>query len=456
MNSGVPRDRTSIAILLPAAAVYLFAAWSLVALSWDGSGYLFNSLQAGAPVITHYRYSNFPMLFALVQARAFIDNPMWLGIGYGLLLSLTPLLSLVACLRILRGPELAPLRIWPVLGILLGALPGEICLMSEASLAVQAFWPLAAFALAGTPRRGIAWMALFIPYLFFLHPTTAVMFGLAAALCLELAISRSNVRRAAIMWAGIFGIAAAGRLIHSFFYATNYERTELAWKPNWEAFLGAIWGWPIVLLAAIYLLAFACLAAGTGKFDSRTARNWALAAGLAIIAIGCWWASNAVLWNGAISYRRFVLACALPLVAMAGVHARAIRRDTTPHHVPFFNRTCIFATWAFVIVYAVQAWTWRSDIARFSAALRTSPAPFVTTEDLPWIRNSPLEHWSATMLSILVQGRQPRTIFSEHREGNAEGHIILFPGEGGLFPGHDGWFFIDPSHRAAAPLHSRE
>lgn len=456
MKGTASQDRTAAAVLLPAIAVYLFAAWSLVALSWDGSNYLFRSLQTGVPAIFHHRYSNFPMLFPLVEARAFIDAPAWLGIGYGLLLSLTPLLSLVASLRLLRGPELAPLRIWPVLGILLGTLPGEVCLMSEASLAVQAFWPLVAFSLAGAPRRGIAWMALFIPYLFFLHPTAAMMFALAVALCLAGAIFRAEGRRAAITWACIFGAAAACRLLHSIFYASSYERAELAWKPNWDAFLGAVWGWPIILLAAIYLLAFACLATGMGKWDPRIARRWVVAAGAAVLGAGCWWASDVILWNGAIGYRRFVLAAALPLVAMAGSHWRAIQRHAAARNTPFFNRACIFATWIFVIVYAVQAWTWRSDIARFAAALRTAPAPFVTTDDLKWIRGSPLEHWSATMLSVIVQGRQPRTIFTEHPQGNTGGDIVLFLGEDGLFSGRDGWFLVDPVHRTAPPAQPRQ
>jgi hypothetical protein len=140
---------------------------------------------------------------------------------------------------------------------------------------------------------------------------------------------------------------------------------------------------------------------------------------------------------------------------MAGSHWLATQRNAPARDIPFFSRACIFATWTFVIVYAVQAWTWRSDVARFAAELRTAPAPFVTTDDLKWVRNSPLEHWSATMLSVIVQGRRPRTIFTERPPGNASGDMALFPGEDGLFSGRDGWFLVDPVHRSAPPARPR-
>ena len=150
------------AIVLMAAIAYLIAARCLVALTWDGSGYLFNSLQDGAPYISHYRFSNYPLLWALVEAGRWTSDARLLGMLYGVLLAVTPMAALVLSLSFLRGQRLEPLRIWPVIGILLGTLPGEICLMSEASLAVQAFWPILAFFFAGAPgghRRGSPYSA---------------------------------------------------------------------------------------------------------------------------------------------------------------------------------------------------------------------------------------------------------------------------------------------------------
>ena len=60
--------------------------------------------------------------------------------------------------------------------------------MSEASLAVQAFWPLLAFIAAGLPLSGLPWVVIAGGYLYFLHPTAALMFFIAAAFCGVVAI----------------------------------------------------------------------------------------------------------------------------------------------------------------------------------------------------------------------------------------------------------------------------
>jgi hypothetical protein len=427
----------SAAILLPTIATYLLAAWCLVALAWDGSGYLFNSVQAGTAIVPHHRFSNLPMMMALVAASHHVTDPLWLGVGYGLLLALTPVLSLAACLTLLRGPGLTELRVWPVLGILLGTLPGEICLMSEASLAVQAFWPLAAFAAAGLPKRGVGWMIVLVPYLFFLHPTAAVMFGIASALCLGLALWQRERFRIGVAWAGGFAVLAAIRLAYSILTASSYERGELGWRPNYDAFMGAIVGWPIGLLLGLYIAALACLACGLGRFDGRRAGRWLVGAGAGIALIGWWWAIEPERWNGALSYRRFVLLCAMPLVGMAALHWAALRRRAagSASRLPWAP---VFFTLVFCGVYAVQSWTWRCDIKRFQAALRDAPGPFITAAELPWLRHTALDHWSASMLSILAQGRQPRTVFTL-KAANIQGrNILLYPN--GWLHCEDGWF----------------
>src|SRR5437773_171390 len=90
-------------IVLMAALAYLTGARCLVALSWDGSGYLFDSLQNGTPFISNYRLSNYPLLFLLVKAGRWTNDCRLLATLYGILLAVTPLGSLVLSLWLLRG-----------------------------------------------------------------------------------------------------------------------------------------------------------------------------------------------------------------------------------------------------------------------------------------------------------------------------------------------------------------
>ena len=66
-----PRLATRLDIALAALLAisgYTVAAFKLAALSWDGSWYLFRSLQDGAPFIPHLRYGTYPILWFIVEA----------------------------------------------------------------------------------------------------------------------------------------------------------------------------------------------------------------------------------------------------------------------------------------------------------------------------------------------------------------------------------------------------
>ena len=110
------------------------------ALTWDGAGYVFNSIQRGRPAIPNGRYSDYPFLAVISVCSLFINDARWVARIYGLVLAVLPLGSLVLSFHFLRGPKLRELRIWPVLGILLSVLPGQIFLVAEAVPLVQVAW----------------------------------------------------------------------------------------------------------------------------------------------------------------------------------------------------------------------------------------------------------------------------------------------------------------------------
>ncbi len=145
-------------------------------------------------------------------------------------------------------------------------------------------------------------------------------------------------------------------------------------------------------------------------------RRWKVAkpliiAGFAgVMVVGCQWALSAQLWAGAIGYRRFVLLCSLPLVAMAFVHWCGCGRRLDRDGGELARWTLVGIAWVFAIVFGVQVAVWRGEVARLEQALQGAQSKVITLEEVPWARKTALDHWGATMLSVVIQGREPKAI----------------------------------------------
>ena len=422
---------TALATLL-AGCGYMVASSKLAAVSWDGSWYLFRSLQDRAPFIPHGRYGTYPLLWIIVQASRVIEDPKTLGVCYGLLLSIFPLGSLALCWHYLRDEDRIPLRVWPALGILLTPLPGQFCLMSEATPAAQLLWPILAILSAGLPGTGSSlWLALLSIDLFFLHPTAALIFVLAAFVCGWQALrGTGHCKREWTIWAGVFSALAIGKLLLTICSATVYERSQLSGKQMMEQLNASILGAPLVLLVMIYLLGSLILAE-TGiplrlRPPAKIFGILCLLVCLVITGVGVGWAMVPVNWQGSLDYRRFVLPALVPILALAFWHWHNLPSisKSTPPPARSWMLSGIAAVFATVMV--TQSVSWGSLIERFTQELsstRTVGArPFVTAEEIPFTRQTILRHWTACPLSLLLQGRQPRKMYVLHREDiNAQG-----------------------------------
>jgi hypothetical protein len=439
-----------------AAFGYAVAAWELAALSWDGSWYLFRSLQDRVPFIPHWRYGTYPVLWLLVQAAKMGPGPRMLGAGYGLLLALYPLGSLALSWHFLRGEKYAPLRIWPALGILLTPLPGQLCLISEGMLAAQLMWPVLAI-LATGPRgfAGRAWLVCLAACLCFLHPTAALIFALAAVVSGWQAWTRTEAKTEAWIWAGVFGALTIGELVLTNLTLSDYERGQMTRAQIVEQLRMSVLGFPLLLLVLVYLLGGIVLLAQTGavrRWLTPRAGRWL--AGLLCAALlwgGLRWAANPAKWRGLLDYRRFVLPAALPLVAMGYWHYRRLTRtQTAPEH----RAAALPLAWVaavFCAVLILQSMMWGNLIARFGRALGRRPAQerFVTPDELAFTQGTNLGHWTACPLSILLQGRHPRTVFVLRAQDIDAQSIRVDPWDRMALK--NGWFELQPLSRTPAP-----
>ncbi len=437
---------------------YGVASLKLAAIAWDGSWYLFRSLQDRTPFIPHERYGTYPLLWVVVQISRIVDDTMTLSVCYGLLLSLVPVGSLALCWHYLRGEERSSLRVYAALGILLAPLPGQLCLMSEATLAAQLLWPILAILCAGLPGTGSSWwLALLSLDLFFLHPTAALIYALAAALCGWQAWRGPVSRRGWTIWAAIFSALALAKLILSVWAATAYERTQVSGQEMMEQLKTSVSGAPLALLVMTYLLGSLVLLETSGFLPRRvparifTVSRLLLCLVLAWVGVG--WAADPLRWQGLLDYRRFVLPALVPILVLAfwSWHHLPSAQDPTPPPAGSWMLSGIAAVFAAVLI--TQSFSWGGLLERFTGELLSprlvAAGPLVIGDEMPFTAGTELEHWSACPLSLLLQGRQPHELFVLHREDLSPQSVRVNPWEQIDF--EDGWFALRRFQANRAP-----
>jgi hypothetical protein len=421
-----------------AAVAYLVAALCLMVLTWDGAGYVFNSIQRGHPAIPNSRYSDYPFLAVVSLLSLVINDARWLAGIYGLVLALMPLGSLLLCFYFLRNPQLRPLRVWPVLGILLSVLPGQAFLVAEAVPSVQVSWAIWAIAAADITGASLIWLAVLNLFLFFLHPTAAATYAVTGGLFLGKAWA-VNRQRGSAVWIGLvfLGLAAI-RLWYALATANSYERAEESLGEIYQAFHDALPS--LRMLPLVYLLGIVALGGVTLRLSSR-ATIWltGLMFGL-LVGYGLFWAADPGVWAAALGFRRFVLIGTLPLLGLGALHwwyqnreCDTGRSDDSPAEFIMLGSAVVF-----LLVFGTQAFTWREELSRFQAALAQCEKPVATVDDLPWIPGSPLYHWASTPLSCVIQGKQVKTLFALHASDVSARKVLLFPGT--WFPTRSRWF----------------
>ncbi|MGC1481362.1 MAG: hypothetical protein WA771_12705 [Chthoniobacterales bacterium] len=442
----------TLAVFGPVVGSFVVAAACLAGLVWDGSGYLFNAIQDGEPLISHHRYSNLPVLWAVVSASHLTGEPLTLVVLYGLLLAVVPVGALGLSFYFLRG-TLVPLRVWPVLGILVVALPGQICVMSEATLVMQAFWPVLAILASGLSVGGMGWLAVLIPYLFFLHPLSAPLFALGAVLAAGQALVGGH-RWRGVAWSVVFSLSCFARVGFSVATATSYERGEFAWQPNYDAMLGAIYGWPSLMITMLFVMAWAAVAGELGWLPRRRSEGWFKGATIGFGLAGVIWAAQPELWAGALGYRRFVMLLSLPLIGGGLVQFRGIVRDklVRDDRKDRFRYRLVWPAVAFGVVLTVQSFAWRADVARFAHELRAAHGPVVTMAQVPWITRTPLDHWGSSFVALFVQGQTPSTLFALENASVEAGRIRLYGSD--CVAVRDGWFHLSGVLPSAVPTPS--
>jgi hypothetical protein len=461
-----------------AAIAYVVAALCLMALTWDGAGYVFNSIQRGHPAVPNSRFSDYPFL-ALISLLSFrINDARWLASIYGLALAILPVGALLLSFHFLssnpasqarqrsrgadriglapaphsfsdggseatpqgcqpqrprkRGnaPRIERLRIWPVLGVLLSVLPGQAFLVAEAVPMAQVSWAVWAIVAADISGPSLVWLGVLNLFLFFLHPSAALVYIVTGGLFLGKAWVSTHQRRANAWLGVVFLGLAVIRLWYGLATANSYERAELTFSENYLAFRDALPS--LRMLPVVYLLGLTVLGAVTGRISRRLMIGLAGLTLALLLAYGIGWAAQPKVWVSAFSFRRFVLVGTLPLVVLGALHWWYEHASPTPDPLVRpdhgLGRIMVGSAGVFSVVFAIQALTWRQELSHFEADLSRCDKPVATVDDLPWIEGTPLHHWASTQLSCVLQAKEVKTVFALRADDVRGNKILLFPG----------------------------
>ena len=427
---------SAVLVWVIAASAWILGALCLISLTWDGSYYLLQTIQSGTPFIPHRRWFDWVLEMPVVWARPFVHSPTDLAVIQSLACSLLPLFSLAACLGMLRE-EWNRLRIWPVIGILLVPLPGMLPSVGEVTPSLQLAWVLLAFTWRGCPAKWSPAAALALAAMATLHPVTGPLCFLLAAITATFAWAEPDKKNhRMVAWAVIFGLVALGKCLETALFASPYERDNMQSAVWIEELRTGLRYSPFIALIPVLIeraWAFFCSCRKESSAPPYRLQRalWAIS-----FALGAVYTLDAVAWASSLNYRKFGILVETPVLLMASMEAwrqrRIIKSDAqglsphTPQFIPLICPALLFA-----LIFCGMALTWRNLCNSLVTQLATLPGPVMYYENLPKPDcYSALNHWSATSLSLILQGAQPKKVFIWNAKVQCiAGEFHLCPGE---------------------------
>jgi len=408
-NRFLPVDRWMLLILTLFAIPLAIAVWNDAALTWDGAYYLFRTLDTGQPFIAHDRLIDAPLHWPILWANRLTDSIPVLRAVFGVLHVITPLLSLALSWWVVR--RVAPaLIIWPIVGIGLATLPGQINFISEGIKAHQLIWPVLLAVLIGLPGRTIPMAGLVSLVIMYLHPAAVPIFAAVAGAALAIAYLRPTDRERLTPFAVSLLIAA---LLRYGMIGGGYQTGEMNIETMKRQWLNSAMGLPGIALALTFLTALTLL----GASRLRTIPLVARLVPPAIVAVAggalTIWAMDSSLWSDALEFRGPTNIVSLGIAGFAFADAALAHLTRTPtlSSLPRIRQNAGQAiAVAFAVVLSIQSIGYGNVIDDMNDAIAASPEQCIPLGTLPDMPESPLNLWSTPSLSLLYQGWTPEKV----------------------------------------------
>lgn len=409
-------------------SAFVIAAASGAVMSWDGSYQFFAIVDSQDLFVGHNRMIGaLPQIAVLILNRLAMDFSA-LQIAYGLFYVAIPFGALIASWWIVR--EIVPaMFVWVGFGLGVGTLVGQFFLVSEASIAIQLFWPITMGILTGLQRRHIPIVIALTIILFFTHPFSIILYALAAALALMIGQRDTGHRRRMRLWALGFIVLSVLAALRFTMTKSSYESAQFSLDVMIETFDASLAGFPLIALTFGWLAALLTFVAPLAKRSKRLDLSPGLHVDgfICVITAGFFlliWAGDAYLWRSALDYRYWVLFASLPFFLLAALEGR--RGNQYSHFLmgaEWFHRQRILLliSVTFLLVLSAQSMSWVNLTRRLRQSIAQVPNICIKTGSIEWINESAFNHWSITPYSLAIQGRTPTKVILEGDHCSGEG-----------------------------------
>ena len=402
-------DRWFVVVLTVFVLPLIVAVLTDAALTWDGAFYLFRTLDTGSPHIAHDRLIDGPIHWPVLWVSAFTDSLAVLRATFGIVHVVTPLVALGLSWWVVR--EDAPaLIVWPILGIGLASLPGQINFISEGIKATQLMWPVLLAVLVGLPTRTIPLAALGSLVIMYLHPAAVPILAAVAAAAFVTGRLRPDARGRLYPLAGCAAVAA---LLRYGMIADRYQTGEMNVETFSRQWSSSATGLPGVALVLTLTVAVLLLAAALMPSVPR----WLTVAPPALVALTgavlTVWATEPTRWWDALEFRGPATLVALTAAGFAALDAflaTGMRRGRLRVLSGMRRWTGLAIGVVFAVVLTVQCVNYGRTIDGMNAALAASPEHCLPIDTLPGMPETPLNLWSTAALSLLYQGWTPSKV----------------------------------------------
>jgi hypothetical protein len=398
-----------------AAPVALVLVAGQFALLYDGSQYLFRTLDRGAPFIPHGRlpvagYEALPLaasrLLGVAAAR-------WLHVlVYG-----GTIVASIGLTGYLVRDRAQRLLLPAVVGSTLLLLPGLVFVTAEGTIVSLLAWPLLAGVVAAMSRRDLALTVVLAVVVAVLHVGSWVVLGAVTVASLPYAW-----RNRGRVWLSA-GLAAV-TLLRVVWPRTEYEQ-YLSGPDTLRYQLDLSLVTPNLVLVPTLAGALLLLLCIEAKLPTRVVA--ALSALAAVAAVP--WAADAQRWGSSAEYRGPAMVLTAGAVVAVGWLLREPDEGVDP-------RALLMVTGATAAVLVVQAVSWHgmlTDVRRLAAEADTA---CVTIDADSELAGTVADYWGVPALSALLQGRAPDTLV--YQPGGCEDPMQWNPAPGQRE--HSDWF----------------
>ena len=408
--------RVFFGISLPA---FLALAISGAAISWEGSNYLFQTLQSQTPIAPHDRYLDVLMDLPVLLFSHVSGNPYAWQVVFGLTHILVPITGLAVSWWILRAN--APvLFVWVALMYGFVTVFGQMYLQNEEFAAIELCLPIVLAMVTRDRLIHVPVLAALALGAFFANPLSIPLFGFAAVLAAAIGGLHPEVRWAKWTWAGVLALLT---VLNAIFFVVSsskdsYNRQMLAVQPLLHSFRASVLGLPLLALLCVYaVLLFICAAPFARRFRRPRLMSLIYAlefVGLAVASVlVTLWAAAPTLWAYSDNYRLMAIFTILPLLGVIAFEGLCYGPDYADMLRPDRRHRLIVTQWAAMIMLVAlgtQSVMWFAGERRLASALAASRSPCLSASSMEWLQGSFLDFDYLPALSLVLQGPTPHTI----------------------------------------------